>query len=92
MYKSTNAAPSGLMENPKKVQRPFQVNSTDILGPLPRSYSGHKFILVVSDFYTKYTQLFPMRSSLAKSVIGILENNFILRRGVPQCIIMDNGP
>ncbi|CAB3254099.1 unnamed protein product [Arctia plantaginis] len=91
-HKSVNVPPPGLMENPKKVQRPFQVLSTDIIGPLPRSYSGYKFILVVSDYFTKYTQLFPMRSSLAKSVVSIIENQFLMRHGIPQCIIMDNGP
>lgn len=91
-YKSTNEAPAGLMENPKKVQRPWQVLCTDILGPLPRSYKGFKFILIVCDCFTKYTCIFPMRNSLAKTVVSLIENNVILKYGVPQCIIMDNGP
>lgn len=91
-YKTTNDAPPGLMENPKKVQRPWQVICTDILGPLPRTYKSYKFILVVADCFTKYTCLFPMRNSLAKTVVDLIEKNILLKHGSPQCIIMDNGP
>lgn len=91
-YKSTNLPLPGLMQNPKKVQRPFQVLSTDLLGPLPRSREGFRFILVVSDYFTKYTCLFPLRNSLAKTVVRYIENHVFMRFGVPQCIIMDNGP
>lgn len=91
-YKSTNEAPPGLMENPKRVQRPWQVICTDLVGPLPRSYKGYKFILVVCDCFTKYTCLFPLRNSLAKTVVEIIEREVLLKHGIPQCIIMDRGP
>lgn len=91
-HKSTNESPPGLMKNPKQVQRPFQMISTDILGPLPRSYQGFKFILVVTDVFTKYTCLFPMRNSLAKTVVTLIENNVFMKYGIPQTIVMDNGP
>lgn len=91
-HKSTNMPLPGLMQNPKRVQRPFQVISTDLVGPLPRSREGHRFILVVADFFTKYVCLFPLRNSLAKTVVRYIENQVFMRFGIPQCIIMDNGP
>lgn len=91
-YKSTNEGPPGIMKNPKQVQRPFQMISTDIMGPLPRSYQGYKFILVVTDVFTKYACIFPMRNSLAKTVVSIIENNIFMKYGIPQTIVMDNGP
>ena len=38
---------------------PFERIAMDIVGPLPRSKSGHKYILVLSDYVTKYPEAIP---------------------------------
>lgn len=92
-HKSSNVAPPGLMGDPKLVQRPWQMISTDLLGPLPSSYKrGFTYLLVVSDFFTKYTRLFPLRKATGKNISTILEEEIFLKFGIPDTIILDNGP
>lgn len=92
-YKSTNLLPPGLMGDPKLVQRPWQMIATDLLGPYPNSYKkGYTYLLVVSDFFSKYTRLFPLRKATGSNIALILENEIFLKFGVPDTIILDNGP
>ena len=39
---------------------PFERIAMDIVGPLPRSKSGHKYILVLCDYTTKYPEAIPL--------------------------------
>lgn len=89
--KSPNCQRFGLMGSPKNVKFPWQVIAIDIMGPFVRSSRGNAYLLVVSDWFTKYTLLFPMRQALASTVVRLVENNVFLVYGVPQFIICDNG-
>lgn len=81
----------GLMGQSKKVYYPWQLLSADLIGPLPRSSHGHTFILVISDWFTKFTLVFPLRTATAAAIVNILENQVFLIYGVPQTIVCDNG-
>eukprot|EP00731_Ephydatia_muelleri_P011429 Em0006g323a len=50
------------------VDEPFQKVAMDIVGPLPRSGSGNKYVLVVCDYATRYPEAVPMKSVDAESV------------------------
>lgn len=89
--KSPNCQRFGLMGSPKNVKFPWQVMAIDIMGPFVRSSKGNAYLLVVSDWFTKYTLLFPMRQALASTVVRLVEDNVFLVYGVPQFIICDNG-
>lgn len=89
--KSPNIAPSGLMGGDKKVNYPWQIIAVDIMGPFPRSTKGNQYLLVVSDWLTKYTLLLPMRSAVASTIVKFVEEKVFLVWGVPQFIICDNG-
>ncbi|GFV77191.1 retrovirus-related Pol polyprotein from transposon 412 [Trichonephila clavipes] len=43
------------------VGAPFERIAFDILGPLPRTVSGNKYLLVVMDYFTKWPEVYPIR-------------------------------
>ena len=47
---------------------PFERIATDIVEPLPKTWKGHKYILVVSDYATQYPEAIPLRKFTALSV------------------------
>jgi len=70
---------------------PFERLQMDILGPFPVSVSGNKYLLVVSDCFTKWVEAFPIRNFRAKTIAEILVNQVISRFGVPLEIHTDQG-
>ena len=36
--------------------------AADTLGPLPVSDLGNKYLLIVADYFTKWTEAFPIRN------------------------------
>ena len=70
---------------------PMQRIAMDILGPLPETEQQNKYILVISDYFTKWTESFPMKNMEAKTVAEQLISNFICRFGVPYYIHTDQG-
>ena len=47
---------------------PMERIAVDILGELPVTERGNKYVLVVSDYFTKWTESFPMRNIEAATV------------------------
>ena len=41
----------------------FQKLSMDIVGPLPKTSQGHKYILVVTDLSSKWIEAFPLATT-----------------------------
>ncbi|CAG2254582.1 unnamed protein product [Mytilus edulis] len=70
---------------------PMERIATDILGELPETESSNKHILVVSDYYTKWTESFAMPNMEAKTVAKIIVAEVIVRIGVPHWIHSDQG-
>ncbi|CAC5380719.1 unnamed protein product [Mytilus coruscus] len=80
-------APMALVE----ANGPMERIATDILGELPETEDGNKYILVVSDYYTKWTESFAMPNIEAKTVAKIVVQEVIVRFGVPHWIHSDQG-
>ena len=62
----------------------------DIIGPLPRSRSGKRYVLVVCDYATRYPEAVPLKSIDAPHIAEELVNLFS-RVGVPEEILTDQG-
>ena len=69
---------------------PFERIAMDIVGPLPRSRSGHKYILVLCDYTTKYSEAIPLRKFTAPAVAEQLIA-MISRHKVSKEILTDQG-
>ncbi|KAL5509796.1 hypothetical protein EMCRGX_G005226 [Ephydatia muelleri] len=72
------------------VSEPFSRIAMDIVGPLPRSRAGNKYILVICDYATRYPEAVPLKSIDAESVAEELIKVFA-RVGVPREILTDQG-
>ena len=69
---------------------PFERMAMDIVGPLPRSRAGHRYILVICDYATRYPDAIPLKSIDAEHIAEELVKVFS-RVGIPQEILTDQG-
>ena len=53
---------------PPVISEPFSRIAMDIVGPLPRSRSGHRYALVVCDYAMRYPEAVPLCSIDAEAV------------------------
>ena len=58
----------------------------DIMGELPVTEPGNKYVLVVSDYFTNWTQGYPMSNTEAATVAKLLVEHLFSRFGVPEPI------
>ena len=70
---------------------PMERLAIDILGELPMTPNGNKYILVISDYFTKWTEALPMPNMEACTVAKTLVENVLCRFGIPQKIHSDQG-
>jgi hypothetical protein len=65
----------------------------DFLGEiLPGSSKGHRFILVATDYFTKWTEAVLLRNMTHWEVISFVLEHIIYQFGVPQILTTDKGP
>jgi len=65
--------------------------AVDILGELPMTENGNKYILVVSDYFTKWTEAYAMPNMEAATVARVIVEQFVSRYGVPKKVHSDQG-
>lgn len=70
---------------------PFEVLSWDIMGPLPTSTQGNKYILVITDIFTKWVEAFPLKDTTANTLATVLMNEVVCRYGAPCKLHSDQG-
>lgn len=73
------------------VGAPLERIAVDVLGPLPCSLRGNKYILIVGDYFTKWVEAYPLKDQQAETVAEVLVKEFITRFGVPLLIHSDQG-
>eukprot|EP00731_Ephydatia_muelleri_P027503 Em0019g376a len=71
--------------------RPLQRVAMDIMGPLPETSRGNKYILVIADYFTTWSEAYPIPNMEAITVAKCLVNEFICRFGVPEQLHSDQG-
>ena len=65
--------------------------SMDVLGPLPTSRNGHRYILVITDRFYKMTVAVPMADQTAYTVAHALIDRWVACFGIPIVLLSDNG-
>ena len=72
------------------IEEPFEKILIDCVGPLPKSKSGHQYLLTIMCASTRFPAAFPLRNITAKSVCDALIN-FFTNFGLPSVIQSDQG-
>ena len=70
--------------------KPFHTITSDILGPLSETEKGHKYILTIRDYTTRYTILFPLVNKSTDQIIDALRN-VIANFGPSNVLVTDNA-
>lgn len=83
----TVRAPLGKMP----VGAPMDRLGIDVLGPLPETARGNRFILVVTDHFSKWVEAFPVSDFTAATCARVLLNDVISRFGCPYDVLSDQG-
>ena len=73
------------------VGEPMERVSLDILGPVTRTYKGNKYVIVVTDYFTRYAEAYGVPDIEAQTVADKLLEEFICRYGLPLQIHTDQG-
>ena len=68
----------------------FYVWGIDFMGLFPSSY-GHKYILLVVDYVSKWVEAIPTITCDAKVVLRFIKSNIFSRFGTPRAAISDEG-
>src|SRR6266508_2364766 len=63
----------------------------DIVGPLPVTERGNRYIVTCIDYMTKWAEAKPLPDKSARQVAWFLYEEIIYRYGCPQIIQLDNG-
>ena len=69
----------------------FDRVAMDLLDVSVISAKGYKYILVVCDYFTKYTEAYPLKDKTARSVADALMDIWLPRYGFPLFLHSDQG-
>jgi hypothetical protein len=57
----------------------------------PASFKVHRFVLVATDYFTKWTEVVPLKNMTHKELIHFILEHIIHRLGIPQMLTTDQG-
>jgi hypothetical protein len=77
--------------HPIKVGQPFDRIGMDIVGPLPMTKRGNKYIVVATEYLTKWPEARAIPDAKASSVVSFFYEDIICRHGCPKEILTDRG-
>ncbi len=70
---------------------PFEKVAIDILGPLPVTKDGSKYLLVLQDYFAKWPEAIALKSVDSNNVQNWLTNDIIPRYCAISELITDQG-
>ena len=73
------------------VGQPLERIAIDLQGPYPPSDKGNKYILVVGDYFTKWTHAIPLKTQESSYIARKLVNKVISIWGSPMELFSDRG-
>ena len=69
---------------------PFDVVGMDFMGPFkPPSTHGNKYIMVVTDYFSKYVEVKALPDQTAETTADAFLQMVVRRHGMPKAIVSD---
>ena len=72
------------------VGAPLERVALDILGPLPVTYNGNEYVLVIGDYFSKWIEAVGIPDQTAETVANKFAD-FVCRFGIPKEVHSDQG-
>jgi hypothetical protein len=70
----------------------FRGWALDFVGQIhPSSSKGHRFVLVTTNYFTKWTKAIPLKNMMHKEVIHFILEHIVHRFDIPQILTTDQG-
>jgi len=88
---TTPKIPNAHLQPLPLLSEPNQRIHADLFGPLKTSDKGKKFILVMTDAFTRYVELVAIENKETETVANAIFVHWICRYGVPLEIVTDQG-
>ena len=64
----------------------------DFIGQInPPPSKGHRFVLVATDYFTKWTEAVSLKNMTHREVIEFITEHIVHRFGIPQTLTTDQG-
>ena len=85
-----------LLQRPRSELHPIPVTKVwnrvgiDLVGPLPETRAGNKYIITLRDYFSKWPEAAPLQSKCAEGVADFLFQVFC-RHGWPKIVQSDQG-
>jgi hypothetical protein len=57
----------------------------------PPSSKGHKFVLLATDYFTKWVEEIPLKKVTSENMVEFIKEHIIYRFGIPHAITTDQG-
>ena len=74
-----------------EVGLPMERWAMDVMGPLPKTHGGNKYIFVMVDYYTKWAEAAALPNQEAETVARAFVELVVCRFGAPAVIHSDQG-
>jgi len=86
-----NIHQSGGILNPLSNPWPFAQWGLDIVGPFPKAARNKRYLLVSTDYFTKWVEAKPLANIRDVDTKRFVWKSIVARFGVPYTLISDNG-
>ena len=70
---------------------PWQIVSVDVVGPLPTTKNGNKYILTMVDIYTRYAEVVALQVQNTQTIADAIIEYIVCRHGLPEILVSDRG-
>ena len=89
--KHPSTSPRAPLQYPPVASYPGQMIAIDFVGPLPQTAEGNKYLLVITDMFSKYADAIPCPNQEAETTADALVNKYFCKQGLPDILHSDQG-